>query len=275
LGRHQPVARKNEEGTMANEFSSVLEEFSRLAMNYCENAKKFMPTSDHVRLVEVYQTGLAAMLEGTWTRFREIYASTSEGHREEIDAFVKMTGMIPMLKAANNFIGAHTSSADALHAGASIFDKPKSMIKEIPGWLPIVGWAGPVLRLIDEVITNIRDLIPTSGSPSTGQPTGGVFDPSVRNSSLVSCRPFTFPVPDGPRDVNIEYTKATRTGESKPLAEGDMPDIEIEANGQKQPSLTGKNKSAVLKDCNTFTLHLKGDPEAFYAQIQFKYSAKK
>jgi hypothetical protein len=251
---------------MAHEFSKMMDEFSRLAMNYCENAKKFMPTSDHVKLVEVYQVGLAAMLEGTWSAFREVYAATSESHRDEIDRFVKMTGMIPMLQAANRLIGPHTTNPHALFDGASIFEKPKSVIREIPNFIPIVGWAAGALRLIDELIRNIRDLIPKSDKTTTDQ-SGSVHDGNIRTTQLLSCQPFTFEVPDGPRDVRVDYGRTDHAG--KEVKDADLPEIEVTSDGAKQPSLTGKKKSEVVKNTRKITLHLKGAPGEFFAQIKF------
>jgi hypothetical protein len=260
---------------MANEFNKVLNEFTHLALNYCQNAKKFMPTSDHVKLLEIYETGLSAMLDGVWERFREAYASTSEGHQAEIDAYVKMTGMIPMLQAANRVIGPQSFNAEALYKGEGIFHKPKAMIQSIPGFIPIVGWAKGALDLIDDVITNIRDLIPADKTTTTGRPTTGVYDPNSSTTQIPSCTPFKFPIPGGPRDVQITYDKCSPSGSTRALSPDEMPDVEVEADGKKQPDLTGKNKSLDIKNCREIQLHVKGDPDQFNASFTFKYASKK
>src|SRR4051794_6148659 len=110
-----------------------------------------MPTSDHVRLVEVHQVGLEAAVERTWGRLKEVYASTSSGHREEIDAFVDTTGMIPMLQAANRLVGDDGLNPSALRDAGGLFHKPKTAISQIPGWIPLVGWLPGALGLIDDI----------------------------------------------------------------------------------------------------------------------------
>jgi hypothetical protein len=109
-----------------------------------------------------------------------------------MDGYVSASGALPLLEAANKAIGPRSiSDPGALHASGNIFEKLKTIMRDIPGIvqivIPFVGGVGKLLELIDLFIDDIRDLFKPSGESVSGKPTT-VTVPPVPHVVLQPCQ---------------------------------------------------------------------------------------
>lgn len=195
-----------EEKELAGEFKSYLTGFTKLCDNYCENAKKVVPGTDYVKLVNIYQKGLAGSCAGLSRVLSEHYDSVDTERQRQMDEFVQLSGVLPLLEEANRVIGKHSLDSGALFSAGGIFEELKKIIKLIPGLtqlvVPFVGAIPGLLDLIDQFIEGIGKLFgpktPSSGGPTVEHP------PAIPHiDGMIPCQWYTVYEGKEPAEIDL------------------------------------------------------------------------
>lgn len=212
---------------MASEFKSFLAEFSRLANNYCENAKRIALTPDDAKLVEIYQAGLTTACEGLRRALSNEYDSAPREWRRQADEYVALTGALQMFKTANERIGKGSMKSDgALSRAGGIFHKGKQVLRDIPGVLqfliPFIGGVSKLLDIIDLTIDNIREAFGSSDKDTKGS---RPVLPAFKTQIIKPCDWFTVPNEDG------------KEAEFEMFSNGVDNQVEVREDGQISPRL--------------------------------------
>jgi hypothetical protein len=211
---------------MHGEFKALLKGFAQFTDNYCENAKKVVPNHDYAKLVGVYQAGLSGAVDGLTQLLTDHYDKADKELRQQMDGYVKASGALPLIEAANKVIGPRSlNDPGALHASGNIAEKLKTIMRDIPGIvqivIPFVGGISKLLDLIDLFIDNIRELFKPSGASSPGGPTVAV-PPAVPHIVLQPCQWQTIYEGQDAKEFNL-------------FSGGNPKQVEVRVDGQVSP----------------------------------------
>jgi hypothetical protein len=160
---------------MADEFLTLLSDYSQLGANYCVNAKKLAPDTDYQKLLSVYESGLNGCLSGISKSLGQQYSALPEDEKAQLNQTVQLSGVLPMLKTANEKIGANSIGTVAvLKLALDILLKiEKLLLKVYPqagGPLTLFGWK-------DIIIENIRNVLAAMSGDTPAKETAG-FPPT-------------------------------------------------------------------------------------------------
>jgi hypothetical protein len=139
---------------MADEYLQMSTDFAKLGSNYCANFKKIVPNTEERRLVSIYEAGINGATSGYVEIANNHYQSLSDDEKQFINNQVRLSGVLPMLAAANERIGPDSIfDSFVLFKLAKLFPKIKAIIRDITH-----GSMSPlslVFRSIDMLIENL------------------------------------------------------------------------------------------------------------------------
>jgi hypothetical protein len=172
-----------------SEYKSLLESFTRLATNYCDNALKLAADADQRKIIGAYKTGLEAAVHHTFALLQEYYDGSDARFQAQIDTYIQATGMRPMLDAAAKVVGPRSlETVDGLDKSRHFFEKAKGALGGIPGllisMLPFAGAVPQLLHGIDNIIDNIAEALKPgdAGGPKTVE-----RPPPVPHAEITGC----------------------------------------------------------------------------------------
>ena len=144
---------------MADEFKTLLKDFSTLGTNYCQNAKKVTSDLEARKILDIYEVGLSGAMNGVSQMLTVQFDGLPEATRKEVDTYVGTMGVLPMLSMANETIGPNSlRTVDAVSAAMELFPKIKSIIRSVLN-IEKGSWTDKGLEWIDTIIENIPKLL--------------------------------------------------------------------------------------------------------------------
>lgn len=234
----------------AKEFKIYLSGFANFCTNYAENAKKVAPDSDFAKIINIYQKGLEGSIAGLKEVMTQHYESANPESRRQMDEFVRLSGVLPLLAEANRVIGKNSLAAEALASSSGIFEELKKIIKFIPGLLPLpIPFAGAIpglLEFIDQLGEGIAKLLGLFKL-------GGAGDDSFTPDKPIEpayCQYHTFPKPipagkrariqiDGNENGSVEVFVTPVDAQPPPAGDAN-PRTALGGNGQTTVNGPGK-----------------------------------
>ncbi|WP_124328517.1 hypothetical protein [Desulfonema ishimotonii] len=144
---------------MADEFKTLMEGFTALGGNYCANARKVITDLESRKIIDIYETGLSGAMSGLGETVGVQYDALSDESKKAVDGFIRLSGALPMVEAANKTIGANSLQSVAAVTGAvELFPKIKKIIRQVLD-IEKGGTVDKLLDWIDTIIENIPKLL--------------------------------------------------------------------------------------------------------------------
>jgi hypothetical protein len=253
---------------MAQEFKNYLSGFTSLCDNYCENAKKVVPDPDFAKVINIYQKGLAGSCAGLVELMRQHYGSANAARRRQIDEFVRLSGVLPLLAEANRAIGKNSLGSEALASAGGIFKELKKIVRFIPGLaqlaIPFLGAIPGLLDFIDQFVDGIGKLV---GSSQSGGQKIVEHPPPRPTLTLEPCKPEVLPI-----DPKGGTFRIYPFGGVDPATGGQFePEIEITVDGHG-PEMLDPYKPYTGK---SFKVHLKPNKKYPKAPVEIGWDPSK
>lgn len=160
---------------MADEFLTLLSDYSRLGANYCANAKKLAPDPDYQKLLSIYESGLNGCLSGISQTLGRQYSALSEDEKTSLNQTVQLSGVLAMLGTANEKIGANSLGTVAvLKLALDIILKVEKLLLKL---YPQAGGPLTLFGFKDIIVENIRNVLAAMSGEMPAKETAG-FPPT-------------------------------------------------------------------------------------------------
>ena len=143
---------------MTGEVGSLLSAFERFGANYCRNAK-LMASDEVIKIIEIYETGLAGALSGITELVSQKYDALPDEQKKEVNRYVQLSGTRLMLEKVNQtIIETPFTDPDVLDSATELFQKSQTAIKDI---LELMGMAEErierLLKWLTPIVESIRN----------------------------------------------------------------------------------------------------------------------